>query len=171
MNFQRATMELSVMTSVGEGTTLLSAFDAALQNAGVCNYNLIPLSSVIPPRAKVVKRPQYKTPPSEFGHKLYVVKAEIRSNELGKYIAAGIGWYQLEDRRGFFVEHEVMGETNVAVKSEIYQRIKNSLKDLCKHRKIKFNEKNVQSAVSIAKIKNKPTSALVLVVYKSEGWL
>lgn len=161
---------IKVVKSVGEGSTLLSAFDNALQNAGVSNYNLVRLSSIIPPGTKVSNISHYETPPEEFGHKLYLVMADIRSNEAGKYIAAGIGWYQLEDNRGYFVEHEVIGETKIAVKSEIDQRIRNTLKDMCKFRKTTFNEKQVHTAISIAKINNKPTCAQVLAVYQSEGW-
>lgn len=163
-------LEIKVVCGVGSGRTTLSAFDSALKKAGVYNYNLITLSSIIPPGSKVNKIRRYGTPPEEYGHKLYVVKAEIRSEEAGKFIAAGIGWYQLEDGRGIFVEHEIKGETKVAVESEITSRIENSLKDLCKFRHIKFDPKSVKSATSITQIKDHPTSVLVLAVYQSEGW-
>lgn len=165
-------MEIKVVQGVGEGKTTLSAFDSALKDAGVYNYNLIPLSSIIPPSSKVIKIGKYETPESEFGHKLYVIKAEIRSQETGKFIAAGLGWYQYgEDERGVFVEHEVIGETKIAVESEIKQRIKNSLKDLCDFRNVKFVDKKAKSAVSISKIKGNPTSTLVLAIYQAEGWV
>lgn len=163
-------MEIIVVSGVGRGRTTLSAFDSALKDAGVYNYNLITLSSIIPPGSKVVKVKRYESPSEEYGYKLYVVKAEIRSEEVGKYIAAGIGWYQLEDDRGIFVEHEIKGETRVAVESEINLRIKNSLKDLTKFRRIKFDESKVKSLISLTQIKDSPTSVLVLAVYQSEGW-
>lgn len=165
-----ASMNIQVVGSVGEGSTLLSSFDNALQNAGVSNYNLIPLSSVIPPNSKITKITRFQTPSSEFGYKLYLVMAEKRSNQTGKYIAAGIGWYQLDGGRGFFVEHEVVGETKVAVKSDIDLRIRNTLKDMCKFRKITFDISLVRKAVSITKVKGKPACAMVLAIYKSEGW-
>lgn len=163
-------LEIKVVCGVGTGKTTLSAFDSALKDAGVYNYNLIALSSIIPPNCTVSKTRRYETPLEEYGHKLYVIKAEIRSDEAGKYIAAGLGWYQLEGGRGIFVEHEIKGETRIAVESEIALRIKNSLKDLAKFRNIKFDESKIHSAVSIAHIKDKPTCALVLAVYQSEGW-
>ena len=100
-----------------------------------------------------------------------MVKAEIRSEEVGKYIAAGIGWYQLDDDRGFFVEHEIKGETRVAVESEINLRILNSLKDMCHFRHLKFEEKHLKSELSITQIKDHPTCVLVLAVYQSESWV
>ncbi len=43
-------MKIHIGTSIGTGETELSAFDTALYNAGIANYNLLYLSSVIPPR-------------------------------------------------------------------------------------------------------------------------
>lgn len=163
-------MDIKIVSGVGTGKTILSAFDCALKDAGVYNYNLIVLSSIIPPGSKVSKAKSYETPPEEYGHKLYVVKAEYRSEEVGKYIAAGIGWYQLEGGRGIFVEHEIKGETRIAVESEIELRVKNSLKDLAKFRNIRFDESKVHSTTAITQIKDSPTCVLVIAVYQSEGW-
>lgn len=163
-------MDIKVVSGIGKGKTTLSAFDAALKEAGVYNYNLITLSSIIPPGSKVTRIDKFETPPEEYGYRLYVIKAEVRSEEAGKYISAGLGWYQLKDNKGVFVEHEIKGETKVAVKSEIETRIRNSLKDLCRFRGIKFEESRIKSTVAITQIKNSPTSVLVLAVYESEGW-
>ena len=163
-------MDIKVVKGAGEASTPLSAFDAALKDAGVYNYNLITLSSVIPPGSKVQKTDDFKTPDSEWGHKLYCVMAEERCNEAGKFIAAGIGWYQLDDDRGLFVEHHLIGDTRIAVESELYFRIKNSLMDLCKFRDIKFENKRMKYEVSINKVKSHPASVLVIAIYQSEGW-
>ena len=163
-------MEIQIVTSSGEGRTLLSAFDSALQNAGVSNYNLIVLSSIIPPSSTLVKKRMYTTPPEEFGHRLYVVRAEMRSNEAGKFIAAGVGWYQLEDGRGYFVEHEIVGETKIAVQSEIENRIHNSLSDLCSFRKVRFVKEKAQSAIAVSQVVDKPACVLAVAVYRSEPW-
>src|SRR6476620_11161811 len=104
-------MQIPLIAGVGVGSTLLSAFDDALRACGVLNYNLIPLSSVIPPASTVVPLARYFANPDEHGHRLYVVKAEMRSEEVGTQIGAGIGWYQWGDDRGVFVEHEAMGAT------------------------------------------------------------
>jgi len=163
-------MNISVVSGHGEGRTTLSAFDAALGNAGVYNYNLIRLSSIIPPGSIVKKVAQYDSPEEEYGDRLYIVMAEYRSQESGKYMAAGIGWYQYDDNRGLFVEHEIIGETRIAVESEIQLRISNSLKDLCKFRNIKFYPAKVKSCLSITQVKGAPTCVLVLAVFQSEAW-
>lgn len=50
-----ATSLIVVTAGVAECPTALSAFDAALMDAGIANYNLIYLSSVIP-GGSVIKR-------------------------------------------------------------------------------------------------------------------
>lgn len=163
-------MRIYVVSSVGTGTTLLSAFDKALYNAGTHNYNLITLSSVIPPKTEIIKTKQYKAPVGEFGYRLYVVKAEVRSNDKGKVLAAGVGWYQLEDKRGFFVEHHLEGKNEKALRREMENQITNSLKDMLESRGIIFDPKKVNSSIALAEVKDKPTSALSIAVYRSEDW-
>src|SRR5215468_9293780 len=131
-------MHIPLVSGIGQGKTLLSSFDDALHRCGVCNYNLIPLSSIIPPRSEIVLVDRYEASPDEYGHRLYVVKADMRSDEAGMIVAAGIGWYQWGDGRGVFVEHETMGSTREAVESEMRFRICNSLRDVCAFRGIPF---------------------------------
>src|SRR3989304_3752516 len=102
-------MKITVAAGRGEGSTTLSAFDTALKAAGIHNYNIIRLSSVIPPESEVVVE-KWRNSPAEHGKKLYTVLAEIRTDLLGRSIAAGIGWYQTKDNRGVFAEHTDMIE-------------------------------------------------------------
>jgi len=162
-------MEIVVTSGKGYAKTPLAAFDAALKDAGVHNYNLITLSSIVPQIAKVKVR-KYITPPEEYGNRLYIVKAEIRSRESGKFIGAALGWYQLKDGHGVFVEHEETGETKEAVESNLAEDVRKSLSDLCKHRGFPFNERLMKMKSSIAKVKDSPASVLVVAVYKSENW-
>lgn len=163
-------MKIFVVSGIGQGKTLLSAFDAALNDAGVSNYNLITLSSVIPPQAEIIKTKKYHTPDSEWGHKLYLVKAEMRTDKKGVALAAGVGWYQLEDGRGLFVEHETEAKTeplaNNIVKTDIYS----SLEDLCNLRSIPYDSKKVQTNIISAVCKGKPVCVLSLAIYQSQGW-
>ena len=50
-------MNIYVSSGIGYGQTKLAAFDAALNEAGIANFNLIKLSSVIPPKVRSL-RPQ-----------------------------------------------------------------------------------------------------------------
>ena len=163
-------MKIYIVSGSGTGKTQLSAFDAALNDTGVANYNLISLSSIIPPGSKIIRKRKYIAQPDQFGDRLYVVKAEMRSQRVGKHIAAGIGWYPLEGEKGLFVEHEEIAETKLAVESELTAKITNSLRDLCAVRRIRFQPKNVQSMTIVREIKDGPTCVLVLAVFKNEPW-
>ncbi len=162
-------MIITVTKGIGYGKTLLSSFDAALNTAGVANYNIIPLSSIIPVGSEI-KIAKYKTQENEFGHRLYVVKAEKRSDHAGKAVGAGIGWYQLEDGSGLFVEHEIEGQSMRIVDAVLKTDITNSLIDLCKTRNIQFHPRRLQMQIISAHVKNSPTCALVMAVYRADEW-
>ncbi len=163
-------LRIPVVAGIGRGSTLLSAFDAALVACGVHNYNLIPLSSVVPPAAEVVPIEAYVPETDEHGHRLYVVKAEIRSDQAGQTVGAGVGWYQWGDGRGVFVEHEATGPTHRSVAAELDHRVCHSLRDLCAARGVAFDPIRARSRLAFAEVADEPTSALVLAVYRSEGW-
>lgn len=163
-------MRIYIVSGFGEGRTKLSAFDAALKDAGIQNYNLIYLSSIIPPQTRVVKKKRLRAIKEEYGNRLYIVRSEIRSDRVGRYIAAGLGWYQKDDLSGVFVEHEEEGETEAAVKMNLERQIIDSLRDLCKFRNLPFNESKVVTQISIGPVNDQPCSALVAAVFKSEAW-
>lgn len=48
-------MKIYIAPGKGVGATELGAFDAALNDSGIANFNLIRLSSVIPPLTEVVE--------------------------------------------------------------------------------------------------------------------
>ena len=74
-------LTIDIVAGSGVGQTSLSAFDAALFACGAHNFNLIALSSVIPPGATIVPRERFVAAPDGggFGDRLYVVKAEMRA--------------------------------------------------------------------------------------------
>jgi arginine decarboxylase len=155
---------------VGRGPTLLSAFYAALFACGVCNYNLIPLSSIIPPGSEVVPSERFVSAGDEHGHRLYVVEAEMRSERPGLVVAAGIGWYQWGDGRGVFVEHETSGPSRDAASGKLDDLIWHSLRDLCADRAVEFRPEQMRPRTVCAEVGEEPTSALVLAVYQAPGW-
>jgi len=154
-------MEIFVTAGKGEGNTPLSAFDKALNDAGIANYNLIYLSSIIPPKAKVrLLKPHLQN--KEYGNKLYIVMAKAIQVDFGKEAWAGVGWVQAGDGRGMFVEHT--GEN----RNDVVRLIKKSLTDMKKYRKWRFGK--IHYAVIGNECKNKPICVVVSAVYKSEGW-
>jgi len=154
---------IKVTKGTGEGLTELAAFDKALQDAGISNYNLIYLSSVIPHGyVPVIERPTLDI--SEFGHRLYVVMASQTESRIGKDAWAGIGWVMAEDDKkgGLFVEHH--GESEEEVKDLITK----SLASMKSHRTEKYGE--IKYEIAGIKCKKNPVCALVTAVYKSEKW-
>lgn len=155
-------MKITITAGTGEGPTPLAAFDKALLDAGVANYNLIYLSSIIPPNS-VIERKQYVTPPDEYGHRLYLVMACQRTEQAGTSAWAGIGWTQESaSGKGLFVE------LHGSSQSEVEQAIDQTLTSMIVSRPCPYGP--IQCEVVGKTCIDKPVCALVLAVYKSEGW-
>jgi arginine decarboxylase len=159
-------MKIYLSSGTGTGPTELSAFDAALNDAGVANYNLIRLSSVIPPKT-IVNVSEKSIPKGalsgEWGDRLYVVMAEKRVNSPNAEAWAGIGWVQDKSSgKGLFVEHE--GESEKVVRNDIKQ----SLEQLMTTRNIDFGEINMR-VVGLT-CDHLPVCALVVAVYQASSW-
>ncbi|MEK7594418.1 MAG: pyruvoyl-dependent arginine decarboxylase [Patescibacteria group bacterium] len=156
-------MNIQVTIGKGLGPTELAAFDQALVKAGVANFNLIYLSSVLPPDAKVIVRSKPKPIDGNWGDRLYVVMAQKRTSRPNQEAWAGIGWIQdPETKQGLLVEHEGNSE------NEVRDDIKHSLDALCRNRKMKFGEQHMK-VVGI-KCQDQPVCALVVAVFESTSW-
>ncbi|MGB9848071.1 MAG: pyruvoyl-dependent arginine decarboxylase [Minisyncoccia bacterium] len=83
-----------ILTSgIGMGSTKLNAFDNALLNAGIGNFNLLQTSSIIPPKAKIIyltKSKQGKLLPS-IGSVVPTVYCYIFGEKVGIRITAILG--------------------------------------------------------------------------------
>src|SRR3989304_6209352 len=97
-------MKIFLTHGKGEGATKLAAFDAALWDAGIANYNLIKLSSVIPDDAEIVHR-KLDWNNQQHGYKLYCVMAQSATDVIGRKGSAGLGGAQVENGRGGFFGH------------------------------------------------------------------
>lgn len=160
---ERPRLRIPVVGGTGTGPTELAAFDAALVAAGVADRNLIRLSSVIPSGSTIVPSCGPVTAPGDWGDRLYVVLAEIRSSQLHDRLAAGIGWVQeAETGRGLFVEHE--GHSV----DEVETHIRDSLGSLVRSRNVEFGE--VRMHLSTTVCDGPAACALVVAVLGSEPW-
>ncbi len=157
-------MTIKIASGIGTGPTSLSAFDAALNHAGVANYNIIRLSSVIPPGSNInVNTSALTKLPGEWGDRLYVVMAEERVSTPNEEAWAGIGWVQDKTTgKGLFVEHE--GNSEKSVKRDIQQ----SLEALMATRNIDFGP--IKMKVIGRACKHQPVCALVVAVYQASDW-
>ena len=95
---------LRVVWGSATGPTALSAYDAALAEANVHNYNLVTVSSVIPagPPLEVVGTAPDLGPA---GNRLTVVQSTATlAPGTTESAVAGIGWARSESGRGIFYE-------------------------------------------------------------------
>ena len=155
-------MQIYVTTGTGEGPTPLAAFDAASIDAGVPNYNLLYLSSVIPANC-VVRRARYVAQSDEYGFRLYIVMARQEEQRQGKSAWAGLGWTQEQNcGRGLFVE--IHGSERGQVESDIRM----TLESMIDNRPLSYGP--IESEIVGIECRGKPVCALAIAVYQSDGW-
>jgi len=144
---------IHVNTGYGIGATARGAFDAALYDAGIHNYNLIELSSVIPPGTQVERR-KFEAPEGEIGHRLYVVLAHAEAPNPGSELWAGLGWVQdRQDGHGVFLE--LTGPTREAVEYDITV----TLEEMVARRRGDFG--SIHCEVAQAIYEDRPAAAVV----------
>lgn len=156
-------MEINIVKGAGEGCTAKSAFDSALLDAGIHNYNIIGLSSVIPKGTKIIELDKIEDEKKEeFGDKLYVVMSKNISHKTNEHIFAGIGWVQYYGGKGLFVEQKGSSYEEVEV------NIMHSLREMIKRRD--FPVEKIKWKIHGKRVLGKPTCVMVVAVYENEGW-
>lgn len=147
---------------LGRGPTELAAFDAALRNAGVANYNLLCLGSVIPPGSRIEHR-RWETPDAHWGQRLYVVLSQARVSRPGAAVHAGIGWVQHPTGgQGLFVElHDDDRE-------RLQRDLVATLQAMQRDRGIDFGP--AQTEIASITCDGEPACALVVAVYAPQAW-
>lgn len=147
---------------LGSGPTLLAAFDAALRDAGVANYNLVCLSSVIPPGAHIERR-RWHTPPHEWGRRLYCVLSQAREERPGHSVHAGIGWVRdPQGGQGLFVE--LHDDDRDRLEGDLHA----TLGAMQAGRGLALGP--VHTEIASACCEGTPVCALVIAVYASAPW-
>lgn len=153
---------ITLARGVGRGPTLLAAFDTALLDAGVANYNLLCLSSVIPPGSTIV-RCRWSTPPHEWGQRLYCVLSQAREDRPGHAVHAGIGWVRDEaGGQGLFVE--LHDEDRERLQHDLHA----TLATMQANRGVALGA--VHTEIASACCEGEPVCALVIAIYASEPW-
>ena len=82
--------EMFLTRGVGRHREKLASFELALRDANIAEYNIVRVSSIFPPRCKMVSRNEgvKKLHP---GQVLFTVVAETATNEPHRLIASSIG--------------------------------------------------------------------------------
>ncbi len=154
-------MKITVTWGTGEGKTEKAAFDRALMDAGISQYNLITLSSVIPTGSDIVVE-KFVADRNEYGHRLYTVLSRFYARNKGDKAVAGLGWTMDEEKKGIFVE--ISGNDADKVTDDIKKTFEsmNSCRDgECRKIDTKIAEKTCNGNV---------VCAVVAAIYKSAGW-
>lgn len=154
-------MDIIVTYGVGEGITDLVAFDNALFSAGIANYNLIRISSIIPLNCRV-KMKKFKANNKDYGNKLYIVLSYHTVNQKNCEAWAGLAWAQDKKGKGIFVEDKGFSE------SEVNQRISKHLLGMKSYRKVNFITEGRKLVGK--KCNNFSVCALVCAIFKNESW-
>lgn len=157
-------LTIQISSGVGFGPTKLAAFDAALREAGISGYNLIPLSSIIPPGSTIVATDEPVTASAAWGDRLYVVMAQLRVDTRYEEAVAGLGWVQeTETGRGLFVEH--VGHTEREVRRDILA----TLDSMAAGRPaMRFGPAEVMVRTTVCA--GEPTCALVTAAVEADAW-
>jgi arginine decarboxylase len=110
---------IRVVWGSGTGPTAMASYDAALADAGVHNYNLVTVSSMLPPGADVEAvgtAPDLGT----VGGRLTVVEGRATASEPG-HVSAGLAWSQSPEGGLFY---EAAGPTDAA---DVEERVRRGL--------------------------------------------
>ena len=97
---------------VGRHKERLTSFEMALRDAGVASQNLVRVSSIFPPNAKLISRKEGLTYLSH-GEVVFAVIAENSTREPHRLVTSSIGVAIPTDRTtyGYLSEHHSFGET------------------------------------------------------------
>ena len=108
----RVPTKLFMTKGVGRAKAKLASFEAALRDAGVAEYNLVRVTSIFPPRCKIITRNQ-GVKLLDPGQILHIVLADNATNEPNRLIASSIGIAIPKDKNtyGYLSEHHSYGET------------------------------------------------------------
>ncbi len=112
-------MEIRVVAGTGRGPTETAAYDAALLDAGVGNYNLVRVSSVLPADASVERRdgpPEADTHRGQLdlgrvGDRLTVVEASAVAPAPAS-VGAALYWARTDGGEGLFYEAGAVGDAD-----------------------------------------------------------
>lgn len=155
-------VDIWVAGASAEASTELAAFDACLLKIGIGNFNLLYLSSVIPPSAKVL-RASATFSNVKWGDRLYCVIAQSRTSVAGMEVWAGLGWVrEASTGRGLFAE--ATGPSEADVRFEL----STTLSEMTSARDGDWSSVEIEVAGSVCK--DRPTCALVVASYHVEGW-
>lgn len=155
---------IRVSSGTGTGRTTLAAFDAALAAAGVSDFNLVRLSSIVPPGSQVLLVDGAAQLSGTHGDVLYCVYARAHALLPGHEAWAGVAWSRRGDASGagLFVEHEGPSREQVCTD------LTHSLEDLSVTRGGSYRPEGRRVAgITCVTL---PVCAVVVATFRRVGW-
>lgn len=155
---------IRISRGVGSGRTRLAAFDSALRDAGIGDFNLIRLSSVIPAGSTIKEVGAADQISGEHGDALYCVYAESFASTPHSEAWAGLAWSERDDGSGagLFVEHAGMSEAQVLTDLDL------TLEDLSAGRGGRYRSAGL--LLAHAECVDHPVCAVAVATYGRGGW-
>ncbi|MBM3199499.1 arginine decarboxylase, pyruvoyl-dependent [Candidatus Woesearchaeota archaeon] len=97
---------------VGKAKEKLQSFEHALRNAGIAHFNLVRVSSILPPNCQFTQKSQ-ALEDLKPGQIVFCVMADISTDEPNRLIASSIGLAvpAQKDHYGYISEHHTFGMT------------------------------------------------------------
>ena len=163
---QAGSLQLVIRVSrgAGAGPTLLAAFDTALHAAGIAGFNIVRLSSVIPPHAIVREVSGADQAKGAEGDIAYCVYAAAYASTAGEQAWAGVAWAMHQDASGagLFVERSAASE------SVLLRELDATIETMALTRGHVYRAAGqvVSSAVCV----DHPVCAVVVATYATVGW-
>lgn len=98
---------------VGKSRDYLSSFESALRNAGIAQFNIVSVSSILPPSCKIISK-EKGLKKLKAGSIIFCVMSRIASDEPNRLIAASVGCAIPKDKKkyGYLSEHHGFGQTD-----------------------------------------------------------
>lgn len=98
---------------VGKAKEYLQSFEVALRRAGIEKFNLVHVSSIFPPKCKIISK-EKGLKMLEPGQIVYCVLYKNVTNEPNRLISAAVGLAlpAVQNMHGYLSEHHAFGETD-----------------------------------------------------------
>lgn len=125
-----------IATVSAEGDTPLNAFDNCLVKAGLGNVSLVKVTSVLPPKIKILNDPP-KYPPGSNVPSIYTYTI---SSEPGSVISAAVAIAPTKDLT-LVAEHAAIGKDEKAIREEVL----NMVKEMARSRNLNINDVIIKS--------------------------
>jgi len=106
--------ELFLTKGKGVHEDRLTSFEYALRDAGIAGTNLVLISSIFPPKAKLISRKE-GLKQIKPGQILFTIYSKNQTNEPHRMCAASVGIAQPKDknRYGYLSEYESFGQNEI----------------------------------------------------------